>query len=376
MKKAAWLVAAFALVGAGLFADGVSVGGWGRAVFLPYVSQTGGDAQTTIANSYGSTPEYDVNVVGTTANAGFEYDFKYTFGTSISTGNNAFAWVNPVDGVRLAVGTIKDWTMQGNGTFGDWDFLRFSYAGENLTFTRVNVSGAELSYTQGPLFVYGALDKLAGAAPYKFFELAQIASFGASYKLDNLGTLKAQSLGGVNASKALYEIVNVAFDYTAIDGLWASAGVFVNTDSVDHPFGNDSGYLPTVNITGLYRVDATASYTLGAAKLNGLGEYIVHQAGDPSLELGAGVDYALDDGVTLVSDVRYMNKTAGVAELKATDAVMGGFVGVKKSLGAGTVGLGLAYSTSTFATWGNGLVANDDPTKAHFAIPVRVEYSF
>ena len=60
----------------------------------------------------------------------------------------------------------------------------------------------------------------------------------------------------------------------------------------------------------------------------------------------------------------------------ATDAVMAGFVGINKSFGTGNVGIGLAYSTSTFATWSAPLVTSDDAKKAHLAVPVRVDYSF
>jgi hypothetical protein len=374
MKKTSLFIAVLALVTAGLFADGVTIGGWGRAVLLPYVSQSGGDPQATIGNSYGNTPEFGINVVMNSTNVGFEYDFKFT-GGSIGTGNNAFAWASPVDGVRLALGTIKDWALMSNATFGDWTFQRLSYTGENFTFCRVNIKGAELSYTKGPLFAYAALDGIlygsaSGPAAYAVADAAKHASIGAGYKIDNLGTIKAQALGYANTGTELYEIVNLGFDLTGIDKLWASAGVFINTDSVDHAFGNDS------RISGLIRGDAVAQYTLGAAKLSALVEYATHKTGDPNLELGTGVDYNLDNGITLLSDLRYLNKAAGAGQLKATDSVLGGFVGANMAFGSGNVGIGVAYSTSTFATWDAPLVSGDDPSKAHFAIPVRVDYSF
>jgi hypothetical protein len=285
-------------------------------------------------------------------------------------------WVSPFEGTRLALGAIKDWTLQTNSTFGDWDFLRFGYTGENLTFSRVNIKGAELSYTQGPLFAYGTLDGVlygsaGGPAALKLADLAKAATVGAGFKFDNLGTLKAQALGYANASKAQYEIVNVAFDLTGVDNLWASAGFYYNTDAAEQAFGNDS-----TKVTGLFRADGAATYTLGAAKVNGLVEFVSHKKGDPSLEFGTGVDLNLDDGVSVTSDLRYLNKTAGAAQLGANAAVFGGFVGVKKGFGTGTVGIGVAYSTSTFATWDAALVPADDPTKAHWAVPVRVDYSF
>jgi hypothetical protein len=375
MKKSAVLFAVFALVGSSLFADGVSVGGWGRAVFLPYVSQSGGDAQATIGNSYGNVPEFDINTVGTSSNIGFEYDFKYT-GGNIATGNNAFVWASPYEGVRLAVGTIKDWNLMSNGLLGDWDFLRFSYTGENFTFARVNIKGAELSYTQGPLFAYAALDNLlygsaGGPASFKVSDLTKNASVGVGYKIGETGTIKAQTLGYANTAKSLYEIVNVAFDFTGIENLWVSVGGYLNTDSAnDHAFGNDSV------VAGQYRGDAYAKYTLGTIKISGLAEYLGHKKGDADLELGAGVEYGLDDGFSLLGDARYLNKAAGTNQLSATDAVTAGFVGINKSFGTGNVGIGLAYSTSTFATWSAPLVSSEDASKAHLAIPVRVDYSF
>jgi hypothetical protein len=374
MKKKSLFIAFLALAAAGLFADGVTIGGWGRAVLLPFISQGGGDPQATIGNSYGNTPEFGINVVGNSANVGFEYDFKFT-GGSIGTGNNAFVWASPFDGVRLALGTIKDWTLMSNGAFGDWNFLRLSYTGENFTFCRVNIKGAELSYAKGPLFAYAALDGIlygsaGGPASFALADIAKHASAGAGYKLDNLGTIKAQALGYANASAKLYGIVNLGFDLTGVDNLWASAGVYLNTDSTDHAFGNDS------RIAGLIRADAVAEYTLGAAKLSALAEFATHKSGDPNLELGAGVDYSLDGGITLLADLRYLNEAAAAGELKASDAVLGGFVGANLPFGSGNVGIGLAYSTSTFATWDAPLISGDDPAKAHFAIPVRVDYSF
>lgn len=373
MKRIGVLIAALTLA-TGVCADGISFTGWGRSVFLPYVSQTGGDPYVTIGNSYGNTPELDINAVGTSANVGFEYDFKFT-GAAIATGNNAFVWIAPVEGVRLAVGSLVDWTLQSNGTTGEWNFLRFSYTGENFTFSRIKVKGAELSYTQGPLFAYLALDNLlygsaGGPAAFKANDLPKNATAGAGFKFDNVGSIKAQVIGAANASKDLYQIVNVAVDFTGLDNLWSSVGVYLNTDSADQTFGNDS------KVKGLLRLDGAASYTLDAVKITGLVEYVGHKTGDPNLEFGAGVDYALDDGWTILGSVRSLNKAAGTEHLAANAAVTGAFVGVNKSFGTGNLGVGIAYSTSTFATWGAPLIPGDDPTKAHFAIPVRVDYSF
>lgn len=375
MKKTILGIVALTLAAVGAFADGVTVGGWGRAVFLPFVSQTGGDPQMTIGNSYGNTPEFGINVVGSSSNAGFEYDFKYTGAANIGTGNNAYVWVIPADGVKLALGKVIDWTMQGNAAFGDWDFLRFSYTGENFTFARVNTTGAVLSYTQGPLFSYAAVADIlwgtaGGPAGFKLADLSKHTSVGVGYKVDGLGMIKAQSLGFANAAKYLYEVVNLGFDFTAVDNLWVSLGVFLNTDTDDHAFSNDS------RVSGLMRYDAAASYTLDKLKINVLAEYLTRKTLNPNLELGVGLDFDLEDGVALTCDLRYLNKAAGVAQLGATDAVTGGFAGVKKSFGTGTIGIGVAYSTSTFATWDAALLTADDPTKAHFAIPVRVDYSF
>jgi hypothetical protein len=374
MKKTSLLIAFLALATAGLFAEGVAIGGWGRAVFLPYVSQSGGDAQATIGNSYGNTPEFGINIVMTSTNIGFEYDFKFT-GGSIATGNNAFVWGSPVEGVRLALGTIKDWTIMSNGVFGDWDFLRISYAGENFSFCRVNIKGTELSYTRGPLFAYAALDGIlygapGGPAAFALSDIGKHASIGAGYKFDNLGTIKAQTLGYANAAKDLYEIVNIGFDLTGVDNLWASVGGYLNTDSIDHAFGNDS------RIPGLMRADAVVKYTLGAVKLNALAEYVTHKTGGPAMEFGAGVDYSIDDSLTLLSDVRYLNAASGADQLMADGSVVGGFVGINLAFGNGNMGIGVSYSTSTFATWDAPLVPTDDPNKAHFAIPIRVDYSF
>jgi hypothetical protein len=375
MKKISLFFAVLAIAATGLFADGFTVGGWGRAVFMPFVMQSGGNPQATIGNSYGNAPEFDINVVGNSTNIGFEYDFKVVGTLDVKGGNNAFVWASPFDGVRLALGQIKDWTIMGNGTFGCWDFLRLSYTGENFTFSRVNVKGAELSYTKGPLFAYAALDGIfygvkAGAAAFEYSDIAKHAHIGAGCKIGELGTIKAQTLGYSNTAQDLYEIVNLGFDLTGIDDLWASAGVYYNTDSADQAFGNDS------RISGLIRADAVAKYTIGAAKLNALAEFATHKTGDPNLELGAGVDYTFDNGITLLSDVRYLNKAAGAGELNATDAVVGGFLGANMPFGSGNFGIGVAYSTSTFATWDAPLVSGDDPTKAHFAIPVRVDYSY
>jgi hypothetical protein len=381
MKKASLFFAVLALAAAGLFAEGFTVGGWGRAVLIPCVLQKDGNFLATIGNSYGNAPEFDISVVGNTPNIGFEYDFRYTGGT-IETGNNAFVWGSPVDGLRLALGKIIDWTMMSNATFGDWEFLRLSYTGENFTFCRVNTNGAELSYAQGPLFAYAALDGIfygaaGGPAAFALGDILKHSYAGAGYKIGDIGTLKAQTLGFANSDDGLYEIVNVAFDLTGVDNLWASAGAYLNTDSVDHLFGNDAGQSTGADsVLGWIRADAVAEYTLGAAKLHALAEYVARKKGGPNLEFGLGADYALDFGVTLLGDVRYLNKAAGAQQLGAGNAVAGGFLGANMAFGSGNVGIGVSYSTSTFATWGKSLVTDDDPNKAHFAVPIRVDYSF
>lgn len=394
---------AFALLLGGLtFAEdmkpAVTVGAWGRGIFIPVATggQVGGSdvTQSILGVSWGGAPRVGITVAGNSENVGFQMDVNAD-NSSISVGDQQKIWVKPFEGVTIQVGEAYDDTLRGNGTFGSFDWVRngAGTVGEDFTFSRLDTGkGFEVSYAAGDLYVFGAFRNLAGNTGYDLNKVVlKNTQEGIGYTIKDVGQIRVQAIGhagadavtavadttfsdangdgkddtytgttGVSAADA-YQQVQVAFKLTAVQNVYADIGIDYPSDktAAGHGLG----------------VNAYANYTMDKAKIHLLVGYQLPATGsDANIQGGLGFDYGLDGGLALSSDLRYQNKFAAGNDNGNT----GVFVGITKGFSNGLIGVGVQYATALISKAGaNGpfSLSNTD-TKAGLLIPVRVEYWF
>ncbi len=163
--------------------------------------------------------------------------------------------------------------------------------------------------------------------------------------------------------------IAAAFELTSVENLYASLGVKV-------PTLNTQPY--QANVYAKYNAnEQLAIHAIVGTKINNLdqkktaedkkGEW---QTGFGFLA-GAGVDYALDGGISLFADVRYANNIykSNTSADKADCLTLG--AGVTKGFSNGLIGVAFEGATNS-----NGRYDYKDDEQFAWEIPVRFEYSF
>lgn len=375
MKKVALSFIALALVALSAFADdvkpGITFGAWGRAMAFPVYTVNAKDGiigSGATGTSWGSSPRVGFSVIGNSANAGFEIHMANDSTTGFGNTDNNQLWVKPFDGLKLIIGNnlfIDD--LRGNANMADWDWLRFSWSGEDMIFGRV-VAQSALEYQNGPITAYVATANGAnGASVATYWDTGKALIYGAGYAIDGVGLIRAQGIGQ-GAGENYYTLFNVAMKVTAVKNLYADFGVKV-------PSKNDS---KTANFN--FEGDAYAAYTIDKAKVSALVQVVNYANSGKTntdgfgFEGALGLDYDLGSSITAQGEFRYVNalkKDNGAAVQNDAKSVL---VGITKGFSNGVVGIAFEYSTNVFAA--NYLVTTEDKTVGRFAIPVKAEYWF
>ena len=411
MKKTLIAVTAvLLLVTTSAFAD-ITMGAWLRTVFAP-VASDGENNYTDMVNSWGGVRQSRINVAGTAADdlAGFKADFYINNG-DVGVGDNAYIWVKPIDMIKVAYGKFDspEAGFRGDLCYGSWDWIRPSFVGydEGLTFSG-NGSGAMVNinpienlsiYALAPI---GMKDSALSAAlgikdsdvtfppsgwtdlgnnvtvtveeeatkdfqerTYMVYGNSEIA---AAYTIDGIGKIKAGYFGKYKKSGDYERLGNIeaAFDLTAVENLYVTAG-FRYALGDKEVFDVD---------TDLMKIALGASYQImDGFKVSASGLVYLYESDtkrDPAFIVGAGVDYAIMDGLTLNADVRYKSETSVDGNGEKDDGISF-LVGVDKTVGSnGSIGLGFQGVTN-----GQGFIntlQKDD--NFAWAIPVKVQVSF
>lgn len=387
MKKVALSLLAFGLVGAMAFADGtaptVAIHDWGRQLLVigGQDSAAGNGYYLGLGTSWGSSPRIvGLNITADAGNAGFSITPQADNGGFGLTDQNK-AWVKPYDGVTLEAGiNLETDTWRGTADFGSYDYLRFpGIHGDSYTFSRIGEGGLAWAaeYNKDGIGAWALIQNPSSAPATNIGSALQA---GAAYKIESIGTVKAQVLGSkVSGAGALsgsvasdeFSTYQVAFNLSAVENLYEEVGVWAPSDSSKAGFA--------------YQFSDMLSYKLGAptlhAKVAATG-YNDKNGGstDMGLEAGVGVDYAMDGGVGLGADFSYANKAArngGKASTATgyTDAATTGIgVFASKGFANGMVGVGFEYSTTN---WGGGnTTGTGDASTGHWAIPIKMEQWF
>jgi len=404
MKKALAILMIFALVASVAVAE-ISIGAWGRGLFVPVYS-TGADGDTATATnkaSWGGNPRIGFTISGGSDNVGFQVDLKADSGKTLDIGDQSKIWVKPVDMLKISLGRVYVDELRGNAAFGsfnwDRDYGDADY-GEDFTFTRVMTAPNDRAYdnAQGVVFEVTPVEGVffavafrdvngeatdntrfvanpdydptdpdseefldAGRTTASLFGNIQIA---AGYTIDGIGQIRAQvlrqtieykwnsvSAGDIVATgenKKNNDQVEVAFKLTMIENLMVDVGFRMWTD-------DKVNKSKQVSVYGNYKMDAMTFHLSSRVATE-----LTNHKGKKELGIyaGAGVDYDLGDGIGLGGDIRFENGTmAGSSK----DARIKFFAGATKGFSNGLIGAGVEF-------------VNQADTG--YSVPVRFEYWF
>ena len=365
MKKTLVAAAVVAALATSAFAE-ITFGAWLRVLAAP-VASNGDDTVVAMTNSWGygaRTARLNVNAVSEDGNAGFAMGIYNDASMSLTAGDEAQMWVKPVEQVKVSVGKYDNNTLRGDLCYGSWNWMRcaqnttgegFIMSGNGETGLMVEVTPIDALYIQAmlPIAPNGSGDAVQLAE-----DAYKEARGGFAYTIDGLGKLKAQYIGNGDD-----RTVEAEFDLTAVDGLYVCAGVVAN-------IWDDAA--PDAATT---KIAAGASYQINdALKVSASGEYQMYDDVDASIKVGAGVDYALADGLNAVADVRALIPTEDYDDERG-DPTVSFMVGIQKNVSSNGY-IGVAFQGVT----NGGSFSNDavDGTEDNFAwaIPVAVSVYF
>ena len=421
MKKTLIAVAAAAaLTATSAFAE-ITFGAWLRVLASP-VASTGEDIIAGVENSWGwgaRTARININGTSEDGKAGFVMGVYNDISMKLEAGDDAYLWVKPVDTVKVSVGKFDSPTngLRGDFCYGSWNWLRpfnWAYDGEGLTFDGIWRSGMMLE--ADPIEGLHAFAVIPMSSSYaKAEDVYKNIQAGFGYTIEGVGRFKAQYIGDYSQKKdkpaeakttymwankankdGTYSLdaessttpfwtttsskavaknddvmttgqIGVAFDLTSVENLYVTVGARFGIADKDYR----PDYLKMAFTAGAsYQVSETMKFSVDGGYLQYQDDCTVRndEAVDNVFFVGAGVDYAIMDGLSLAADVRYMSNAKGV-NTKDADAVkdwkgygkdndegaISFLVGVNKSVGSnGSIGIGFQGATNNC-----GLVTND-----------------
>ena len=375
MKKTLIAVAAAAALTTSAFAE-ITFGAWLRALAAP-IAHNGEDAIVAYGNSWGwgaRTARLDINGVSEDGKVGFSMGVFNDMDDGLGMGDRAVIWAKPIDQVKLSIGKFDspDNGLRGDLCYGSWNWLRpynWLYDGEGLTFDGIWRKGlmAEVDPIEGlHMFAVIPMSKNYAKAgeknPDVKYQKAEDAykniQAGFGYTIDGIGKIKAQYIGDYKEVKvdgkdetATTGQVGVAFDLTAVENLYVTVGARFGIADKDYC---DAGYLKMAYTAGVsYQVtDQFKVSADGGVKMTQDDSF--GKADDPddmAFFAGAGIDFAVADGVNLAADVRFINTGCGE---EGDDNSISFLVGVTKSISSNGY-IGVAFQGSTN---GAGLINN------------------
>ena len=389
MKKTLIAVAAAAALTTSAFAE-VTFGGWGRAIWAP-VASMGGDAITFTSTSWGGDGRIGFGMDFTSENVDMHADFKLEEGNA-AINDQLKVVVRPIENLSISIGKLQDDTLRGDCCYGSWNWLRPNWLGgmleksykaedEGLTFSRtIDLKGVAVKATpvEGlvilagiPVATNGYGDgNIGNDGDARLAETAyKAAKVAFGYTIDGIGQIKAQFLGkGPSSDYGEDDTgdLEVAFKLSAVENLSAEVGFKMQLKD------NSDEANKLVALGARYQVnDACAVAASAAVTLYGNSDI------DPSMAFGAGVDYALDNGIGLCADVRVAMPQNDI------DPSIGFLLGASKGFSNGKLSVGF-QGVSVAENSGTGLCGSLKPAKDGayeadgfvWAVPVCFEYWF
>ena len=401
MKKIVGIIAAAALA-ATAFAE-INIGSWNRAVFVPF-HYDGSTLRSYEGRSWDADTTGGVRTglsfSGSTDNAGFVMEVHGNPGNALELGSNAYTWVKPVDMLTVKFGKIDNNWGRLDHCFGTWDLWRFSNEeGEGIGGVgRQNGLGAEVTLqpVEGLVIDYEA--NFSGDTNHTYDVMWESASFMVGYQAD-FGFIRA-IVNGQQASYYKFDDtdtkpaaqIGIAADITAIENLTLKLGASLPT--------NLSGYVPdtstdpavivpglgAVKTTGYVKAAVGADYKLDPITIHGQVNLAVNpkkvedakvQLGTIGLNIGAGIDYAINDTFTVVTDVRFTTDkytlngySLADNEFTYKDSAFGAYLGLTQNLTNASFSFGAQFGKHVLPT------AATEADAFTFAVPFTMTVSF
>ena len=422
MKKIVGIIAAAALA-TSAFAE-VNVGNWNRGVFVPF--HFDGD---TLRSFEG--PSWGVGKAGgirtglsfsaSSENAGFAMDIHGNPGAAIGIGDNAYAYVKPVDMLTIKFGKIDNNLGRLDHCYGTWDYARFNNIerGEGLAdVKRQNGLGAvfTLEPVEGLIIDYEANFDTTNGDNHAYDVLWESSSTLIGYKAD-FGFIRA-IINGQQAQKYKPSdtdtkpaaIIGLAADINAVENLTLKFGASIPTNlasgDADYTYAaatyaasdweikkdgtiglKEDAAKKKGAITGTKNVNAikaavAADYNLDALAIHGqFGLDVMPKSFDTDgaklgamgINAGVGLDYAFTDAWKLVTDFRFQSWTAvkpDGSDLKYEDPAFGGYLGLQQQLTNATFAFGAQFGVRSMET------ATGKEDNFTFAVPLTITASF
>jgi opacity protein-like surface antigen len=396
MKKLVATAAAAALLGTAAFAADVKIGGWGRGVWLTgngvNEEGDGNDIYTSATKSWGGTgPRVGMNFSVETENIGVFTEFH----AEEQQFSDYRIWWSPVEQLKVFFGTNPN-HFRGDAVYGMWDIYRVGAVDrvgrtnetqqeEGWTFMSHSCKGTQILATP----VEGL--KLVAALEYPLTKEASTSSnvknvlgrqskFAAAYDIDGVGTVKAglTEKGNVctddEGNEKAQNILNVAFDLTAVENLKVSVGAFV---PLVQKIDGKNGWGNQVNAYVKYNADALTVHArvgtlIGAGYTDDKGK--AEESGFGFL-VGGAVEYAIADGLSIIGEVDYAsNIYANLSTADNMDVLDFG-IAISKSYSNGKIVAGFEGRTNNNNNYLNAYTT-EKADQLGWCVPICFEYWF
>lgn len=363
---------------------GIRIGGWGRVVFVPAISNRNGEVVPIETTSWGwGDGRIGFTISGVSEQVGFQADINVDSG-SVGTHDQHKVWAKLMDGkltVELGATAWYD-TLRGNSAFGAWNWFRpLGIGGEDNIFLRTvagrnmgpanAVGGAIIHYDANGLHTFAALSVVENSdrENYTTAMMLERGQYGFGYEIENFGLARVQYIGKsydkdpMSDELESYGVINGALRIDkAIEKLYLDVGAFVPTDT-------DVENVKVAAYANYQMSDVMKTHLLVEAELDKADATGKEGTG---LSAGLGVDYGLGNGLDLKFDFRFNNETS--VATAGVDNQLAFLAGITKFIGNGVIGIGVQGTTWEFA--GGDNVTKEKVDDFSWAVPVTVEYWF
>jgi hypothetical protein len=384
MKKLIAISITLALVASAAFAQ-VSVGGWGRADFIPF----GYDGTYSYANTkvnWGNEPNFALNFSASGEQIGLVFNFDVN---PAAIDGNAYVWWKPLEQFQLDVGRARWDVLRGPDAIESFhQYSNNKTQDEDAIFTRFTTTdwyqsdhfgGAVLQITPiENLYIGVAIPTgyTVGSPDNDVEYVYKRSSYAAGYNIDGIGLARVGYFGesgqaiGFSGQKETNrpkgQIIQGAFKLTAVEAIGADFGFTYALNQPDD----------TNNIGIALRLDAKAADGINIGftfngRFGGDNDKL-KQPKEAAPFLAFYVNPEFDVGFATVGlglglDTTLYGGDGGFG--------FGGNVHISKNVGGGTIKAGVAITKEAeFKDMAKGGDGADSDVK--FAIPIQLTYSF
>jgi|GEM_PF-2804403 len=408
--------------------SGISISGWGRAVFAPGIHSDNGDMVPIQGTSWGGNKaRIGLTIKGEneSGNMGFHVDMNHDGGESGHQDQQKI-WAKPFPNLTVEVGpSVFYGALRGDAAYGAWNWLRFAdQDDEDAIFVRGKAGGGDqnnlhqngngiqggwdredgvyagsiIHYDKDQVHVFAALDQSHGSLykdengdvitdsagngireDYTTSDMFQRGQYGFGYEISDFGMFRVQYIGkayledasddeleNYGVFNAALKLDNLADDFTLDVGYFHPTEEFGVTGDSKHGYKQLNAYAKYTAIDS-WTLHSTLQTKFDKADVDGDEGLGFH------LGVGADHDFNVIKGVmagsyTVNTDLRYFNDN-----WTTNDNSVGALVGISKNLENGKIGIGLEYTSTKFV----GTDADtDDTDEGNWTIPVVLEYWF